>query len=246
MAGENDNSKKIYYSMGEVAEMLDVSTSLVRFWEKQFDIITPHKNKKGNRMFSPEDVRNLKTIYHLVKERGMTLAGAAKHLKANRGGKEAIERDMEIAERLASIRALLLEVRNELGGDGTVVDNLNYEPSIEDASVIDRVEPVPNATAEGTVGQRPVEASYEGDNYELEEEEGRVSGEVSVEQLVEQAHEEEVVDAMMEEAIEELIEDEPEEMLDFDPQPVFEPEPEEEPVAKAGPPKPQYIEQTLF
>ncbi len=153
MAGENEKSKKLYYSMGEVAEMLDVSPSLVRFWEKRFDIISPQKNKKGNRLFSPDDVRNLKTIYHLVKERGMTLAGAAKHLKANR--KEGIERDMEIAERLASIRALLLEVRNELGGDGTVVDNLNYEPSIEDASVIDRVP---------TVGQRPVEASREGAN----------------------------------------------------------------------------------
>ncbi len=240
MAGENDRSRKIYYSMGEVAEMLDVSTSLVRFWEKQFDILTPHKNKKGNRMFSPEDVRNLKTIYHLVKERGMTLAGAAKYLKANKG---AIERDMEIAERLASIRALLLEVRNELGGDGTVIDVMPAE-------------------------------------------------EVSVEQLVEQAHQEEVVDAMMEEAIEELAgdrnyelrtdakpsaieftrmaearrrktksitnyeseednafaNDEPEEMLDFDPQPVFEPEAEEEPepVAEVEPPKPLYIEQTLF
>lgn len=111
--------EKIYYSMGEVAEMLDVSATLLRFWEQKFDIIKPHKNKKGNRMFTPEDVRNLKTIYHLVKERGMTLAGAAKYLKASRS---TIERDVEIAERLQSIRALLVEVRQELGGEGTVVD----------------------------------------------------------------------------------------------------------------------------
>ncbi len=107
-------AEKLYYSMGEVAEMLCVSPSLVRFWEKRFDIIVPHKNKKGNRLFSPDDVRNLKTIYHLVKERGMTLAGAEKHLKAGRSG---VERDMEIAERLASIRALLVEVREELGSN---------------------------------------------------------------------------------------------------------------------------------
>lgn len=111
---------KMYYSMGEVAEMLDVSPSLLRFWEKRFDMIAPKKNKKGNRMFSPDDVRNLKTVYHLVKERGMTLAGAEKQLKARRG---EIERDMEIAERLASIRALLLEVQGELGGGGTIVDD---------------------------------------------------------------------------------------------------------------------------
>jgi DNA-binding transcriptional MerR regulator len=113
-------AEKLYYSMGEVADMLDVAPSLLRFWEKRFDCITPHKNKKGNRLFTPGDVRNLKTIYHLVKERGMTLAGAEKQLNARRG---EIERDMEIAERLGSIRALLIEVRNELGGDGTVVDD---------------------------------------------------------------------------------------------------------------------------
>ena len=58
---------KIYYSIGEVAEMFDVNTSLIRFWEKKFDIIKPNKNKKGNRMFTPKDVDNLKLIYHLVK-----------------------------------------------------------------------------------------------------------------------------------------------------------------------------------
>jgi DNA-binding transcriptional MerR regulator len=112
---------KIFYSMGEVAEMLDVSHSLIRYWEKHFDILKPAKNKKGNRMFSPEDVQNLKTIYHLVKQRGMTLAGAQKYMKASR---HQIERDMELAERLATIRSLLAEVRDALGTDGTVMEEV--------------------------------------------------------------------------------------------------------------------------
>lgn len=98
--------------------MLDVTPTLLRFWERRFDIVAPHRNKKGNRLFSAEDVRNLKTIYHLVKERGMTLAGAEKQLRAARS---SVERDVEIAERLGAIRALLVEVRNELGGGGVVV-----------------------------------------------------------------------------------------------------------------------------
>lgn len=70
-------AKKLFYSMGEVSEMFDVNASLIRFWETKFDILRPQKNKKGNRLFSPADVENLKLIYHLVKERGMTLDGAA-------------------------------------------------------------------------------------------------------------------------------------------------------------------------
>ncbi len=126
--------------MGEVAEMMDVTPTTVRFWEKKIDILTPQKNARGKRMFSPEDVQLLKTIYHLVKERGMTLAGAHKYLKANR---KTIERDMQIAERLQSIRALLVEVRNELGEDGIVVENAvteditgSNEPLIEVVSEI--------------------------------------------------------------------------------------------------------------
>ena len=72
---------KLFYSMGEVAEMFDVNTSLIRHWESQFSILRPKRNKKGNRLFSPEDVENLKMIYHLVKERGMTLEGAKKALR---------------------------------------------------------------------------------------------------------------------------------------------------------------------
>ena len=97
-------AKKLFYSMGEVAEMFDVNASLIRFWETKFDILRPQKNKKGNRLFSPADVENLKLIYHLVKERGMNLDGAARCLKQNKG---TISRDAELLERMLRVRALL-------------------------------------------------------------------------------------------------------------------------------------------
>ena len=77
--------------------MFDVNTSLIRFWEKEFDIIKPQKNKKGNRLFTPEDVKNFQIIYHLVKERGFTLQGAKDKLKGN---KESVSNDAEIVATL--------------------------------------------------------------------------------------------------------------------------------------------------
>jgi DNA-binding transcriptional MerR regulator len=76
--------EKLYYSIGEVAEMFQVNTSLIRYWEKEFSIIKPKKNKKGNRFFTQEDIDNFHLIYHYVKERGMTLKGAQQKLKANK------------------------------------------------------------------------------------------------------------------------------------------------------------------
>ena len=115
---------KLLYSMGEVTEMFDVNASLIRYWESKFDCIKPHKNKKGNRMFTPSDVENLKLIYHLVKEKGMTLEGANNTMK--RRGK-SVKRDVSILERLQNIRAMLVEVRNSLGEDSPA----EYEAPIE-------------------------------------------------------------------------------------------------------------------
>ncbi|MBQ8492737.1 MAG: MerR family transcriptional regulator [Alistipes sp.] len=115
---------KLLYSMGEITEMFDVNASLIRYWESKFDCIKPHKNKKGNRMFTPSDVENLKLIYHLVKEKGMTLEGANKTMK-RRGG--SVKRDVSILERLQNIRAMLVEVRESLGDDSPV----EYEAPIE-------------------------------------------------------------------------------------------------------------------
>ena len=104
--------------------MFDVNASLIRYWESKFDCIKPHKNKKGNRMFTPSDVENLKLIYHLVKEKGMTLEGANMAMK--RRGK-SVKRDVSILERLQNIRAMLLEVRDSLGEELPV----EYEAPIE-------------------------------------------------------------------------------------------------------------------
>lgn len=102
---------KLYYSIGEVAAMFDVNTSLVRFWEKEFDILKPKKNAKGNRLFTQKDVDNLKVIYHLVKERGFTLDGAKRKLRENKG--DTIQNE-EIVERLKDIRGFLVELRDNL------------------------------------------------------------------------------------------------------------------------------------
>lgn len=102
---------KLYYSIGEVATMFNVNASLIRFWEKEFDIIKPKKNNKGNRLFTVQDIDNLKIIYHLVKERGFTLEGAKNKLKNNR--KETIE-NVEIVQSLQQIKKFLLKLKEEL------------------------------------------------------------------------------------------------------------------------------------
>lgn len=134
-------AKKMFYSMGEVAEMFDVKPSLLRHWEAKFDILRPHKNKKGNRMFTPEDVENLKLIYHLVKERGMTLAGAAQYLK--NGITDSMRRDMELLDRLQKIRAELVEVREQLKDvpDGYTVVEVAQAETEEEVVIEEIVEP---------------------------------------------------------------------------------------------------------
>ena len=124
---------KLFYSMGEVAEMFDVNTSLIRHWESQFSILRPKRNKKGNRLFSPEDVENLKMIYHLVKERGMTLEGAKKALR-KAPSESGVDRDAELMERLQRIRALLVEVREDLkAGEGEIVTASDADMTDADA-----------------------------------------------------------------------------------------------------------------
>ena len=107
--------------------MFDVNASLIRYWESKFDCIKPHKNKKGNRMFTPSDIENFKLIYHLVKEKGMTLEGANNAMK--RRGKR-VQSEVSILERLQSIRAMLVEVRESLGDNSPI----EYEAPIEAVS----------------------------------------------------------------------------------------------------------------
>lgn len=101
---------KRYYSIGELAKAFEVNTSLIRFWEKEFDLLQPKKNAKGNRKFTPEDVKNLSQIYHLVKERGFTLEGAKIHLKQQKGRSE----DFDLIQKLESIKAQLLRIKEKL------------------------------------------------------------------------------------------------------------------------------------
>ena len=102
---------KRYYSIGEIAKAFDVNASLIRFWDGEFDILKPKKNAKGNRMFTPEDVNNLKLIYHLVKERGFTLEGARTHLKE--GQKKTLDK-FEIISKLGTIKTQLMNIKNQL------------------------------------------------------------------------------------------------------------------------------------
>ncbi len=103
---------KLYYSIGEVAKMFDVNASLLRFWEKEFDIIRPKKNKKGDRMFTQEDVSNFRTIFHLVKERGYTLQGAKEKLKGNKI--EETSNNVEMVKSLEKVKSFLLELKSQL------------------------------------------------------------------------------------------------------------------------------------
>lgn len=101
---------KRYYSIGELAKAFEVNTSLIRFWEKEFVQLRPKKNAKGNRKFTPDDVKNLAQIYHLVKERGFTLEGAKIHLKTQKKQSE----DFNLIQKLESIKAQLLRIKEQL------------------------------------------------------------------------------------------------------------------------------------
>ena len=106
-----DLPEKRYYTIGELAKAMEVNTSLIRFWEKEFDVLQPKKNAKGNRKFTTEDVKNLKLIYHLVKERGFTLDGAKTHLKDR---KKEDNSNFDIIQKLESVRAELLKIKGQL------------------------------------------------------------------------------------------------------------------------------------
>jgi len=106
-----DLPEKRYYGIGEVARAFDVNTSLIRFWEKEFDVLQPKKNAKGNRKFTPRDIKNLELIYHLVKERGFTLEGAKLHLKENR---QKTMDTYEIIRKLERVKSELIKIKEQL------------------------------------------------------------------------------------------------------------------------------------
>lgn len=108
-----DKDLKLYYSISEVAQMFDVNESLLRFWEKEFPQLSPKKGSRGVRQYRKEDIETVKLIYHLVKERGMTLPGVRQRMKDN---KETTLRNFEIVDRLKTIREELLSMKKALDG----------------------------------------------------------------------------------------------------------------------------------
>ena len=106
-----DLPEKRYYKIGEVAKAFGLNTSHIRFWEKEFDVLKPKKNKKGNRLFTPEDLKNLKLIYHLVKEKGFTLEGAKSKMKEN---PQIMKSNHEIITRLEAIKEELIKIKGQI------------------------------------------------------------------------------------------------------------------------------------
>jgi len=103
--------EKIYFTIGEVAEHFEVATSLIRFWESEFSILHPKKNKKGNRQYTKSDIEKIKLIYHLVKDRGFTLNGAKDMLKKN---PEELQNKMDAIESLKNVKRFLLELKGQM------------------------------------------------------------------------------------------------------------------------------------
>lgn len=110
---------KMYYTIGEVSEMFGLNASLIRFWEKEFDVLKPKKNKKGNRLFTPEDIEHLKVIYNLLKEQGLTIEGAKKYLKENKKTikheiKSEIDTSLNVIQKLSIIKSKLIAISGKL------------------------------------------------------------------------------------------------------------------------------------
>ena len=106
-----ESKLKLYYSIGEVSKILRINASKIRFWEKEFEILNPKKNKKGNRRFTDNDVKKLKLIYHLLKERHYTISGAKKKIQNN---SKKTENTHEVIEKLQKLRKDLIEIRKDL------------------------------------------------------------------------------------------------------------------------------------
>jgi DNA-binding transcriptional MerR regulator len=103
--------EKIFFTISEVSALLGVKPSLIRFWDKEFSVVKLRKNQKGNRIFTKDDIQQLRVIYHLVKEKGMTLKGAEHLLMKNR---EGTTRTAEVIERLLDIKQQIADIRNEM------------------------------------------------------------------------------------------------------------------------------------
>lgn len=111
MPYKEQETQKRYYSIGEVSKLFDVNPSLIRFWESEFDVLQPKKNRKGNRLFTQEDIENIKIIYHLVKEKGFTLSGAKEEMKKN---PDDLKDQQKVVQALEKLKTFLLDIKESL------------------------------------------------------------------------------------------------------------------------------------
>lgn len=188
--------EKFYYSMGEVTEMFDVEPTVIRYWCKQFSCLNPKRNAKGNRMFTPQDVERLKRIYHLLKEKRMTIKGAQKAMRKRDFSLEGSDPDVALLEQLQTVRAILVEMRDSLG-----------EPMPEELVVPaeDVAEPIAAPVVE-TVAAQPVEQVEEQIVEQVEEQVAEESDEPTIEEQVEEQDIEVFADEVAEENVEEVAE----------------------------------------
>lgn len=120
MAYKEKEIEKLYYSIGEVSEMLSINASTIRYWEKEFDILKPKKNAKGDRFFTKEDIEKIRLIYRMLKEKGYTVDGAKTQLKDKY---EEENRKMALIEKLNKIRGFLVEMKSQVDGESSLPQN---------------------------------------------------------------------------------------------------------------------------
>ena len=215
-------AEKLYYSMGEVAEMFDVEASLIRYWCSQFTCLRPKRNAKGNRLFTPQDIERLKRIHHLLKEKKMTIEGAQKAMRKRNIEAEKNDSDITLLEQLQSLRAMLVDMRNNMGEplpEESIVEELHVEePLVEPqpAEVVAEVadEPIVAVVAEPVAG--PIVEVVAEPTEEVAEEPVEVAAEpveLTIDDIFEQKTEE-AVEAVAEEPIEEVAEEVAEEIAE--------------------------------
>ncbi len=156
-------SEKLFYTMGEVTEMFDVNSSLLRYWESRFKQLRPKRNNKGNRLYRPEDVEFIKLLYHLLKERGMTIEGARKSLQER--SSDELSRESELFERLQYIRQLLVEVRETLmdDPDKTMAEDDAEAETESENRIANRAENKPESRSESKAAENTSEPQPEAD-----------------------------------------------------------------------------------
>ncbi len=150
-------AKKLYYSMGEVTEMFDVNASLLRYWEEHFPMLKPKRNRKGNRSYTPQDIEVLKRVYHLVKERGMRIEGAKRVLSEERRVGH-VASNAELMERLQRVRAILVEVREELKSNEAELlpdDDESETTAVEPTPLIEAQAPATTSASAASPDEKP-------------------------------------------------------------------------------------------